>query len=161
VSQDAENERAAIQHLVQRYLYLFSQQSWDEWIDLWADDGVLEFPFAPAGRRSRYVGKVDILAYMKAVAARMAGRIKSEGLDYFHMHPMLDPATFCLEMGIRGRILETGAPYRQKYISIIYTKGGKLSLYREYWNPIVSMDANGGRDDWTAAFGSPEQEAAS
>jgi len=162
VSQNAENERTAIQRIVQSYLYLFSQQSWDEWIDLWADDGVLEFPFAPSGRRSRYVGKADILAYMKAVAARMAGRIKSEGLDYFHMHPMLDPSMFCLEMGIKGRILETDAPYRQKYISIIATRGGKLSLYREYWNPLVSLDANGGREAWTAAFGSPElQEAAS
>jgi len=158
VSQDAETERTAIQHMVQSYLFLFSQQRWDEWIDLWADDGVLEFPFAPAGRRSRYVGKADILAYMKAVAARMAGRIKSEGLDDFHMRPMLDPSTVCLEMGVKGRILETGAPYLQKYISIIETRGGKLSLYREYWNPIVSMDANGGREAWTAAFGSPEQE---
>lgn len=158
MTQHAENDRVAVQQIVQRYLYLYSQQSWDEWIDLWADDGVLEFPFAPPGRRSRYAGKPDILAYMKAVAVRMAGRIKTEGLDYFHMNPMLDPSTFCLEMGIKGRILETDAPYLQKYISIIETRGGKLSLYREYWNPLVSMDANGGREAWTAAFGSPEQE---
>ena len=52
------------------------------------------------------------------------------------------------------------APYNQKYISIVEMKGGKVSLYREYWNPIVSMDANGGREAWTAAFGSPETEAA-
>ena len=157
MSQDAETERDTIQAILQRYLYLFSRQRWDEWIDLWVDDGVLEFPFAPTGRRSRYVGKADILAYMKAVAARMAGRIESEGLDYFHMHPMLDPSTFCLEMGIKGRILETGAPYLQKYISIMEMRGAKLSLYREYWNPLVSMDANGGREAWIAAFGSPEQ----
>jgi ketosteroid isomerase-like protein len=158
VSEDSENQSAAIQHRLQSYLTLFSQQRWDEWIDLWADDGVLEFPFAPPGRRRRYAGKADILAYMKAVAARMAGRIKSEGLEYFQAHPMADPQMICLEMGIKGRILETGAPYNQKYISIIEMKGGKISLYREYWNPIVSMDANGGREAWTAAFGSPEPE---
>ncbi len=160
MSQDAENERAAIERILQNYLSLFSQQRWDEWIDLWTDDGVLEFPFAPTGRRSRYIGKSDILAYMKAVAVRMVGRVKVEELEYLHVHPMLDPATICMEMGLKGRILETGAPYHQKYISIVETKGGKLSLYREYWNPIVSMDANGGRDAWTAAFGSPEQEEA-
>jgi uncharacterized protein len=160
MSQDAENERAAIQNILQSYLSLFSQRRWDEWIDLWADDGVLEFPFAPSGRRHRYIGKPDILGYMKAVAERMGARIKSEGLEYFHVHPMLDPSTICLEMGVKGRILETGAPYHQKYISIIEMKGGKVALYREYWNPIVSMDANGGRDAWTASFGSPEQEGA-
>jgi ketosteroid isomerase-like protein len=157
VSDDVETARDAIQQIVQRYLYLYAQQSWDDWIDLWADDGVLEFPFAPAGRRSRYVGKADILAYMKAVPARMAARIRSEGLDYFDIRPMLDPAMVCLEMGVKGRILETGAPYLQKYVSIIETRSGKLSLYREYWNPLVSMDANGGREAWTATFGSPEE----
>jgi len=90
----------------------------------------------------------------------MAGRVKVEGVEYFHVHPMRDPAMSCFEMGVKGRILETGAPYNRKYISIIETKGGKISRYREYWNPIVSMDTNGGRDAWTAAFGSPEQEGA-
>jgi uncharacterized protein len=158
LSEDTKNERAAIQHILQSYLYLFSQQRWDEWIDLWSDDGVLEFPFAPPGRRRRYVGKADILAYMKPVAMRMAGRVKVAGVEYFHVHPMFNPTMSCLEMGVKGRVVETGALYDQKYISIIETKGGKLSCYREYWNPIVSMDANGGRGAWTAAFGSPELE---
>ncbi len=160
MNQDAENERAVVQGLVQRYLYLFAQQNWDDWIDLWADDGVLEFPFAPAGRRSRYVGKSEILTYMQAVATRMAGRIQSEGLDYFRLHPMLEPSTACLEMAVKGRVLETGAPYAQKYVSIVEARDGKVSLYREYWNPLVSMDANGGREAWTAAFGSPEADEA-
>ncbi|HEY2071650.1 MAG TPA: nuclear transport factor 2 family protein [Rhizomicrobium sp.] len=160
MSQDDEAERAAIQHIVQSYMVLFSQQRWDEWIDLWADDGVLEFPFAPPGRRGHYTGKPDILAYMKAVAVRMAGGLKVEGMEYYRMHPMLDPAAVCIEMGVKGRVVETDAPYVQKYISIIETKGGKVSLFREYWNPLVSMDANGGREAWTATFGSPEEAAA-
>lgn len=157
MSQDAERT----QQILQSYMVLFSQQRWDEWIDLWAEDGMLEFPFAPTGRRSRYVGKPDILAYMKAVAARMAGRIKSEGIEYFRVLPMRDPAMICLEMAVKGRVLETDAPYLQKYISIVETKGGKISAFREYWNPLVSMDANGGRDAWTKAFGSAEEEIAS
>jgi hypothetical protein len=160
MSQNAETERAAVQQIVQSYLFLYSQQRWDAWIDLWADDGVLEFPFAPPGRRPRYIGKPDILAYMTSVAERMGGRVKVEGMEYFQVHPMLGPTTVCVEMGVKGRVVETDAPYHQKYISIVETKGGKISLYREYWNPIVSMDANGGRDAWTAAFGSPGQDEA-
>ncbi len=156
--QDPEHEPTKLQQLVQRYLHLYSLQHWDEWIDLWTDDGVLEFPYAPAGRRCRYAGKADILAYMKAAASRMAGRIKVEGLDYFRMHPMLDPDTGCFEMAVKGRIVGTEAPYDQKYISIIETNDGRISLYREYWNPVVSIDASGGRAAWAAAFGSPEQD---
>lgn len=152
MTQDAESQRATAQMLLQTYLLLFSQQRWNEWIALWAEDGVLEFPFAPPGRKSAYVGKADILAYMKP----LGGRIAAQGMDYFRVHPMLDPTTICFEMSVKGAIAETGAPYNQKYVSIIETKDGKITLYREYWNPLVSMDANGGRDAWTAAFGSPE-----
>lgn len=151
MSNDTETDRAAVEQILQNYLALYSQQRWDEWIDLWADDGVLEFPFAPAGRRSEYVGKADILAYMKP----LGGRIAVDAFGHFRLYPMLDPATICFEMGFKGRNAETGAPYNQSYISIVEVRGGKIVRYREYWNPIVSMDANGGRESWAAAFGSP------
>ncbi len=59
-----EAERANTQALANQYLALFSRKDWDGFAALWADDGVLEFPYAPPGRRSRYVGKAEILAYM-------------------------------------------------------------------------------------------------
>lgn len=149
-----------LQQIVQSYMALYAQQRWDDWIGLWADDGVLELPFAPAGRRPRYAGKADILAYMQATAARMGGRIRTEGMTHFQVRPLADPDACCLEMGVRGRVTETGAPYEQKYISIIETRDGKITLYREYWNPLASMDAGGGREAWTASFGSPEGAAA-
>ena len=149
-------DRATIGNLMNQFRQLFAEQRWDEWLDLWADDGVLEFPFAPPGRRSRYVGKADILAYMKPVA----GRMQIDEVEYLRVHPMLDPRMVCMEMGLKGRVLTTGAALNQKYVSILETREGKLWRYREYWNPIVSMDANGGRDAWTAAFGSPDQQDA-
>lgn len=154
------SEPQTVQHILQSYLALYAQKRWDDWIDLWAEDGVLEFPFAPAGRRGRYVGKADILAYMQATSSRMTGGIQTEGMGYFQVRPMLDPSSCCLEMSVKGRILATGEPYEQKYVSIIETRDGKLTLYREYWNPLVSIDANGGREAWTAAFGSPEEATA-
>lgn len=153
---DPEAQRATLQLTVQRYMGLYAQQSWDEWIELWADDGVLEFPFAPAGRKSRYAGRAEILAYMKATHTRMSGLIRSEGMDYFRFHPMADPCVACLEMAVRGKVIATDAPYQQKYISIIEMRGDKLVSYREYWNPLASADASGGLEAWSAAFGSPE-----
>ncbi len=141
--------------LLNQYLYLFSEQRWEEWIELWADDGVLEFPYAPAGRSSIYTGKDQILAYMQP----LGGRMQMDSLDYFDLHPMADPNVVCFEMGFTGHIVETGAAYEQKYISIVHIADGKITRYREYWNPIVSMDANGGRDRWTQNFGSPDPDA--
>ena len=152
---DPDEQRANTHDLINTYLHLFSERRWDQWIELWTDDGALEFPFAPTGRCRRYVGKAEILAYMQP----LGGRMKIDELENFDVHPMLDPTMFCFEMGFKGHIVETGAAYDQKYISIIETKNGKISRYREYWDPIVSMDANGGRDAWTKNFGSAENDA--
>ncbi|MYW00174.1 nuclear transport factor 2 family protein, partial [Streptomyces sp. SID3343] len=35
------------------------------WVGLWADDGVMEFPFAPDGRPARLEGREAIAAYMR------------------------------------------------------------------------------------------------
>lgn len=149
-----ESDRATTSRIVEQFLLLLAEQRWDAWIAMWAEDGVLEFPFAPPGRRSRYVGKADILAYMKAAV----GKMKVDTIDYYEIYPMRDPSMICMEMGLRGHIVATGAPLHQKYVSIFQTSEGRLLNYREYWNPIASMDAHGGREAWTAAFGSPEQE---
>jgi uncharacterized protein len=138
--------------IVESYLPLFAQQQWDEWIDLWADDGVLEFPYAPPGRRSRYVGKSEILAYMRP----LGGKMDVKEIEYQRVYPMLDPAMVVMEVGIVAEIVATGAQLRQKYVCVFQSRAGKLWQYREYWNPIASMDANGGRDAWTRAFGKPE-----
>lgn len=148
---DADDMRAATLDLTNRYLAAYSAKDWDAFASLWAADGVLEFPYAPPGRRSRYEGIAAILAYMQGVS----GRMQAEGLDYYEVYPMLDPEIVCIEMGLRGRIVATGSPISQRYVSIIRAKGGKIVHYKEFWNPIASMDANGGRAAWTAAFGSP------
>ena len=61
------DDNAIRQHtlsVVQSYLALLSQGRWNEWGDLWAEDSVLEFPYAPEGAVSRYVGRDAIVAYM-------------------------------------------------------------------------------------------------
>lgn len=125
---------------------------WDEWIELWAEDGELEFPFAPTGRQSIYRGKADILAYMKAAS----GKMKIDGVTAMNVTPALDPHKITVELTVKGQILSTGLPYNQRYVFMFEVKDGKLSRYREYWNPLVSIDAKGGdRAGWTAEFGSP------
>lgn len=149
------SERVALnQKVLEQYMNHFSSQNWPMWIELWADDGVLEFPFAPPGRRSRYVGKAAILDYMKP----LGGRIEVEELEYFNLYPFRDEDSLCFEMAFKGKSTETGKPYNQKYISIVKIVDGKVALYREYWNPLASIDAAGGREAWTSNFGLPEVE---
>lgn len=143
--------RAATFALVSAYQTLLGQGRWEEWIALWAEDGELDFPFAPKGRQRTYRGKAQILAYMSATP----GRVAVDALDQVRAMPMLDPAMAVVELTIKGHIPKTGAAYDQAYVLFFETKGGKLWRYREYWNPLVSIDAIGDRQAWAEGFGSP------
>jgi ketosteroid isomerase-like protein len=46
-----------------------------------------------------------------------------------------------VEMTIKGRAVETDKPYNQQYVIVAETRDGKLTHYREYWNPLVSAEA--------------------
>jgi len=156
MSSNDDERRAATQKLMGAYQTLLAQQRFDEWVELWADDGVLEFPYAPAGRRRAYQGKADILAYMK----HATGRVAVDAVESMRVFPMLDPDIAMVEVAVRGRAIANNAPYNQSFVMIFELKDGKLHRYREYWNPLATIDAMGGRDAWTAGFGFPEEPAA-
>lgn len=151
MSSTDDDARAATLRLVSAYQTLLGQKRWDDWIALWVEDGELDFPFAPEGRQRRYRGRAEILAYMSATP----GRVAVDAVDQARLFPMRDPTVAVAELTIRGHAPATGAPYNQSYVLFFETKGGKLWRYREYWNPLVAIDAMGGRETWASGFGSP------
>ena len=134
---DDESIRLETLSLMQQYQRLLTEARFGEWIELWADDGVCEFPFASPGRPRLLQGKEQILAYMTAYPSR----IFIEGVDKLRVHPALDPNVVVVEMTIKGRVVETEKPYNQQYVIVAETRDGKLTHYREYWNPLVSAEA--------------------
>ena len=134
---DVESIRLETLTLMQQYQRLLTEARFGEWIELWADDGVCEFPFASPGRPRLLQGKEQILAYMTAYPSR----IFIEGVDKLRVHPALDPNVVVVEMTIKGRAVETDKPYNQQYVIVAETRDGKLTHYREYWNPLMSAEA--------------------
>jgi ketosteroid isomerase-like protein len=134
---DDERARLTTLTLMQQYQTLLTEARFDEWIELWADDGVCEFPFAGPERPRLLQGKKQILAYMTDYPSR----ISIDGVDELRVHPALDPNVVVVEMTIRGRAVETDKPYNQQYVIVAETRDGKLAHYREYWNPLVSAEA--------------------
>jgi len=139
--------------LVRAYQTLVVSGPWDDWIELWAEDGELDFPYAPAGRQRVYRGKDEILTYMKGTG----GSVAVDTLENLRVFPMQDPEIAMVEVSIKGHNPATGAPYNQSYVLIFELNDGKLQRYREYWNPLVSIDAAGGRDAWASGFGFPDK----
>ena len=61
---------------------------------------------------------------------------------------MLDPNKIVVELTINGHLKSNGATYNQQYVTFFEFESGKIKHYREYWNPIVSIDAYGGYEEW-------------
>ncbi len=38
-------------------------------------------------------------------------------------------------------MLTTGKPYHQRYISVVQMKDGKIFRFRDYWNPLIVLEA--------------------
>ena len=151
---EAETVRTTTLQIVNDYQRLLREGSWEAWSQLWAEDGLLEFPYAPEGKPSTYQGRAAILAYMRSAA----GGFSIDGIDSHKVHTMTDPSVACIELSIRGTMAGSGAPYNQRYVIIFETVDGKIKRYREYWNPLVVMNAYGGLDAWLASHPDGEEQ---
>jgi uncharacterized protein len=149
--------RAQTLELLQSYQTLIAQQRFAEWIELWAEDGSCEFPYAPEGRPRLLQGKKAIYEYMTAYP----GRIAIDSVAEMRVHPALNPEVVAVELAINGRALTTGRPYNQRYVIVLEAKNGKVWRYREYWNPLVSIEAFGGLDAWLSESLAPKGGAVS
>ncbi len=124
--------------MLKRALGSLVDQDADAFLSLMADDGVMEFPYAPPGQPRQVTGRSALARYL----AEIASLITIAVIEGPRVHRTDDPATVILEFTGTGQAVATGRPYRQDYISVIETGGGQIVRYRDYWNPLaLSQDA--------------------
>lgn len=107
---------------------------------LWAVDGVMEFPFAPAGYPQRLDGRAAVAEYLRDYTDRVDLRAVTERT----MHRTLDPEVVIVEFAVDGVAVQSGRPYRPRYVSVITVREGEIARYRDYWNPLAVAEAFGG-----------------
>ncbi|MFJ4834725.1 nuclear transport factor 2 family protein [Streptomyces sp. NPDC088747] len=106
------------------------------WVDLWDEDGVMEFPFAPEGWPKRLEGRAAVAEYMRAYP----DHIELHGFPHVEIHQTLAPETIVVEMRGVGRLVDTGGPFDMTYIAVVTVRDGLITLYRDYWNPLSVQD---------------------
>lgn len=109
----------------------------DSFVDMVADDVVMEFPYAPPGMVTRLESKAAIAGHLRNLGGMLAFDRMTEPV----VHRSTDPDLFVLEFTGHGKGVETGEPYDQQYISVIRLRDGKIVHYRDYWNPLVVLRA--------------------
>ncbi|MFE4857624.1 nuclear transport factor 2 family protein [Streptomyces sp. NPDC056670] len=107
------------------------------WVDLWAEDGVMEFPFAPDGRPKRLENREAVAAYMR----HYPDHIDLHDFPELRIHRTTDPDTIVVEMRGVGRLVRTGRPFDMTYIAVVTVRDGRFTSYRDYWNPLAVLEA--------------------
>ncbi|MER5928950.1 nuclear transport factor 2 family protein [Streptomyces sp. NPDC002054] len=103
------------------------------WVELWDEDGVLEFPFAPEGWPARLEGKTAVGAYMR----HYPDHVDVHDFPEVKIHQTTDAETIVVEMRGVGRLVESDSPYDMTYIAVVTFKDGLITSYRDYWNPLA------------------------
>jgi ketosteroid isomerase-like protein len=107
----------------------------DDFFDLFTEDVVFEFPYAPEGLPQRLDGRDRLAAHF----ARLGPLLEFDGFDLEASYVCGDTVVF--EFTCEGRAVDTGVAYDQTYISVVTLRDGRIARYRDYWNPLVTLAA--------------------
>ena len=131
------DEQRQIERRVFEALDALTRKDVKPWSELFTDDGVQEFPYAPEGSPRAVSSKVKIAEYLAGYP------------ETFNLHRIGTPTwrhdgnTAIAEFEVEGVAIPTGKSYNQRYISVIEHEGGKITRYVDYWNPLIIQEALG------------------
>jgi ketosteroid isomerase-like protein len=135
---DKEIKNKAEQAFKNHLKYL-SDVEIEKWTNLFTEDGVLEFPYAPKDFPTKVEGKQNLYGYMKNFPEHFKVTFTS-----LYFHPTANPNLVIAEFESDGVALSTNNRYEQKYISVVTVDdSGKIKRYVDFWNPIAAMEALG------------------
>ena len=128
--------------LVEHALELLLAKDMAAFAGLWAEDGILEFPFAAAGYPPRLDGRAAVADYLRGYPDVLDVR----EIPAKMLHQTDDPDVVIAEFEAAGIVVATGQPYTMRYIAVITVRDGEIARYRDYWSPLAATEAMGGAE---------------
>ena len=108
-------------------------------MEMLTEDAVMEFPYHLPTTPTQLVGKQEIVKYFAGIGNLMT-------FDEFRLvaaHQTINPDAAVLEYEGTGKAVQTGRCYQQKYITVLIFRDGRISHWKDYWNPISVLNAIG------------------
>ncbi len=101
----------------------------DAQAELYAVNGVLEWPFAPDGLPRRVEGREAIRRVLVPLReqARAAGH-HLLGFRSVVVHDTADPEVIIAEFDVQGEVLPSGQPYQLSYIQVLHVHDGEIVI---------------------------------
>jgi hypothetical protein len=116
----------------------------ERWLELFTDDAVVEFPYAAGlALPERLEGREAIRRYFADTPKHFQGLV----FTHVRRYRTTEPDVALAEAHGSATIAATGSAYEQDYFMVVKARDGRISLYREYWNPIPGLKAFGGEQN--------------
>jgi uncharacterized protein len=123
---------------VRTILELADQMRVDDLIERFAEDAVMELPYAPGRMEKRYDGRDAILGFQ--LFARDSFSSFSMTIDA--IHETADPNIVIAEHRSDGVVAENGRRYRNRYVTVFtFDDDGLVTGWREYYDAGVVVTA--------------------
>jgi ketosteroid isomerase-like protein len=102
--------------------------------NLYAVDGVLEWPFAPPGVPRRVQGREKIRRLLLTMGrGHTYTGAERMGFHSFVVHQTVDPETIIAELRVGGQLTTAGVIYRIPSIQMFKIRDGEILLCRDYF----------------------------
>jgi len=107
--------------------------------DLLADDVLFEYVITVPGYPRRVVGRSAVAELYRPYGDAI---VLQRCFD-LAVHHDREAGVVVLEYASEGRVVATGAPYANRYVSVITIVERKVTRWRDYLDPIAVFDALG------------------
>lgn len=107
------------------------------YFDAFAEDAVFESRYHFPGWPSTIRGRAKLMASLSGYGKT----IRLHSGDKLRVHRSQDTRVVILEYEIHGKILSTGAPYDNRFISIVTIESRKIVHWRDYMDSLAAWTA--------------------
>lgn len=116
-------------YIALEFLKALGRLEFDAASSFMGDDAILDLPYAGQGLTLH--GRDKILQFFKST---MAGSVASIEYELDRAYPSPETAATVLEISTQGRTA-SGVTYTNRLIAVFEFRDGKITLFREYFNP--------------------------
>ena len=109
----------------------------DHYFETIADDAVFEFRYDFPGWPRMVSGRDTLMNLYSGYG----DNIVLHGADALVVHRSQDPRVVVIEYDVHGKILATGVPYDNRFISVVTIENRKIVHWRDYMDSLAAMTA--------------------
>ncbi len=135
--------------VIEEFLDALEAMSVERFLKVWHNDGVQVMLYSPEGFPIRLEGKEAIRRQYSSLLTNYMSVSFPDRVFYFTNDSNRVWAEFRGEIQVKA----TGKYYNNNYVCLFTLRDGRIIEYKEYSNPIILLNAFGGREALRNNFG--------